>query len=450
MATGLSYKELFEVKILHHFFLDKVALHFEGLNQQEKRQILSKYNIHSAINIHPTDRTSGLLRGLQLIMKPTSSGFTILSRMSDGSDDQAFSDLQSPTKLTFCIQQKNPMLLNFSALPLIPGETSIYHFSNLNKPAYLHPCLSQRAPVFDGAAATEAAADGDPNTFAYFPGDLLTDSESAPTAIYEATRSTNNDIITAADWRVDSPAEPYDNATSYSEGAMVAFEDGGVQGLYQSINDTTGNNPSDTSNWTKLRNLPLHYVTVADKLSVFPRLFNYTLSAADITATFEVNDADNNTLLTEEFTSHEQQLTHQVDMRRLPEGKYSIAITNNADASVLLEAEFYLVDSLGSSANAFGIIDIYLGSDKGDYSVVDASNLITRRSFELRIKNRSTIWRYFNKDNEVVHESAFNPLTKYGFLNIPFNGNNLPNPDELVIKPEPTQYYSDIFLNTST
>ncbi len=450
MGTGLSYKELFEVKILHHFFLDKGAIHYEGLSQQEKLQILSKYNIHRALTILPTNRTSGLLRGLQLIMKPTPSGFTILSRVSDGSDDQAFSDLQSPTKLTFCIQQKNPMLLNFSALPLTTGEASIYHFSNLDKAAYLHPSLSQRAPVFDSAAASAAASDGDPNTFAYYPGDLLTNNESAPTAIYEATRSTNNNITTAADWRIDSPTEPYDNATNYSEGDMVTFEAGGVEALYQSINDTTGNDPSDTSNWTKLRNLPLHYVTVADKLNVLPRMFNYTFSAAAITATFEIKAADNNTIVTEEFTSHAQQLTHQVDMRTLPEGKYSITITNNADASVLLEADFYLMDSLASLANAFGIIDIYLGSDKGDYSVVNASNLITRRSFELRIKSRSTIWRYFNKDNEVVHESTFNPLTQHGFLNIPFNGNNLPNPDELVIKPEPTQYYSDIFLNTST
>lgn len=448
MSSGYKYKVLFEVRVLHHFLLDEATNHFEGMTKLGREKNLLHYSVLDLLDVFPTEPTIKTLSGNKLIFKKTQYGFLVAVRTDIDDDTLALADLRLDGKLSFYMKKKNSSFMNFSSLSLKAGATKTYYFNNRNKAALLHPSLTKIAPEFDSTAAANAAADGDPDTFAYYPGDILVDSNTAPTEVYEAVQSNNNDVTSSSDWRKDSPAAVYDNSITYNEGEVVSFTDSGTESLYQALSETTGNLPTDILNWEKLKDLPLHYVTTSDLIDILPRLYNFIYSSAGISSTIIVRDIDNNIVITDEFTSTAQNLTYQVDMRNLQEGKYSIEISDNAGPTTLLDQEFFLMNTNHSISETFGIIEIFLGSSHGQYSLVDASNVVSSNIFELRIKNRSTVWRYFDRSDTLVHESSFNPLTKKGYIAEQLNGNDLPNPDPHIIQPSSTQYYSDIYINS--
>ena len=77
MSYSIVYKELFRVKILHRYFLDKGIDEFRSMNKTEKEKQLSQYDFRTFLKIIPTIETMQQINGHNLVFKTLNSGFTV-------------------------------------------------------------------------------------------------------------------------------------------------------------------------------------------------------------------------------------------------------------------------------------------------------------------------------------------------------------------------------------
>lgn len=127
MSFSIIYKELFNVKILHHYFLDKGKKKFSSMSEEEQLKQLNNYDISSAINIVPTTRTLQKLMGHKLIFKTTGTGITVWSKVSDIDDKEPFIGLNENLFFTFLIKVNDAVFYNYTDLK----------FESTGKPYYI-------------------------------------------------------------------------------------------------------------------------------------------------------------------------------------------------------------------------------------------------------------------------------------------------------------------------
>jgi hypothetical protein len=85
----------------------------------------------------------------------------------------------------------------------------------------------------------------------------------------------------------------YTNGTAYSEGDRVHWSSGGNESIYEALEETSGNAPSDTSKWVKVIDLPVCYVNASDVKTKLENLYQYQFGAASLVYRFTVTDIQN-------------------------------------------------------------------------------------------------------------------------------------------------------------
>jgi len=128
-----SYQILFQVHILHHYWLDdgnvlfdtlpKDALERVALNLPERtptrEQHLRGYDVRQFLTITPTPTTVKSLSGLGCIFKNTALGFVVIAPNS--------SVLPQDLQFEFVLTVKNPDFFNYTALTIRPQPiTEVY------------------------------------------------------------------------------------------------------------------------------------------------------------------------------------------------------------------------------------------------------------------------------------------------------------------------------------
>ncbi|QIL74977.1 hypothetical protein [Hymenobacter sp. HDW8] len=69
-----GYQRLFEVRLLHHYWLDEGQTVFDALPEAERLQRLLTYDVRSFIPFAPTPATAKALQGLGGVFKSTALG----------------------------------------------------------------------------------------------------------------------------------------------------------------------------------------------------------------------------------------------------------------------------------------------------------------------------------------------------------------------------------------
>lgn len=129
MSYSIQYKELFGVKILHRYFLDKGTEEFRTMNDTQQRKQLENYDFRSFLKIAPTTETLQQLNGHNLVFKTLNSGFTVWSKVAENDNAEPFISLDDDLKFTFLLQIKDPVFYNYTDLKLEnPGK--LYYLSN--------------------------------------------------------------------------------------------------------------------------------------------------------------------------------------------------------------------------------------------------------------------------------------------------------------------------------
>jgi hypothetical protein len=403
MSFSIAYNILFEVKILHHFFLNRGDKAYDTMNDEEKADIMLKYDVRDFFDIKPTEDCKRILRSHNCLCKMTSNGIIAgLRAEPDGSQPPKFSSfmpLADDLKLTFLVSLRDMDFMNYTALPLKGNENRVYSFQNTTtgNPKKF-PALSTIPPIYK--AATE-----------YMPGDMLSDNALNQTKLFTAKLKTSNATSNATDWLKEQTAD----------------------------------------------NVTLQYVNSNDRYPIVRGTYLYKVTSAGVEPAVTVKTANGITITPEVMVLPGEFRSLQVDMRLFPDGFY-MAHVESADHLYQDDVAFYL---LQQRETPFGIIQLTVKSDDAAFNMVDAQGFLRSPVYELHFRNRFTHWRYagkkFNADS--VTDGPL-PLTRFGFIeNVKVKGkdgsfiDDLPNPSVSIIKtealtsPAERKFYSEIHIN---
>jgi len=151
IVTG--YKRLFEVRLLHHYWLDEGASLFDNLSESRRNKLLLLYDARNFLSVAPTKSTGEKLRGLKAVFKTTATGFLVaVSKTTKIADNEIFN---------FVITATDPAFFNYTALTLSknriyeihhPAEDKIYRFK-------------ENIPVFSNVTGASRGAGADKTLF---------------------------------------------------------------------------------------------------------------------------------------------------------------------------------------------------------------------------------------------------------------------------------------------
>lgn len=83
MSFEFSYGLLFEVTLLHNYFLNNAEETYESMSPTDKEKMIQKYSIDSFISITPTTETASIIRNHKLLFKKTKTGFCVYVKVKE-------------------------------------------------------------------------------------------------------------------------------------------------------------------------------------------------------------------------------------------------------------------------------------------------------------------------------------------------------------------------------
>ena len=128
MAFSTTYKQLFEVQILHNYFLNDGTLAFSLMNPADQKKRLKIYDILEFVNIIPTEDTIEKMRGHNLVFKTQKSGFSTYTKLKSGTQNTPFIVLPNNLTLKFIIKLKDAFFGNYTNLTTV--GTDVFYFGN--------------------------------------------------------------------------------------------------------------------------------------------------------------------------------------------------------------------------------------------------------------------------------------------------------------------------------
>jgi len=381
MGFTLTYKTLFEVKLLHHYFLNKAGDLFDNMSDADKSAVLRGYDVREFISIEPTADCARILSRYHLIYKNTPSGLIVGTRanQSAGKFFPAFA-VEDNLRFTFKVYFTDTFFSNYTALPLAKDRSAVYYFQNrkTNSPKKF-PHLTQFAAAFAGGET-------------YSSGEIVSDNAAAPTQLFIAKKISTN-APPHADWDNDD---------------LVAGK-------------------------------PLQYATRKDLLPVFIDSIRYNTNETSLNLTITIKNRSGDTITPKfETVTENDKSVALVDIHFLPEDFYTIKL-EDAGKPYTKEFSFY---RLSTPNNADTLIDIIVKSDDAAYNVTAGDCSLLESVYEFRLKIRSTVWRYLGEKFTNLPVSGPHPLTKKGLVDVTVNNkdgisvHDMPNPNVNMVKTE--------------
>ncbi len=408
MSITVTYNILFEVKILHHYFLNKGLDNFERMDESAKAEMMLKYDVREFFDIRPTAECQKNLDRHHCIFKATSTGIIVgMKAEPDGLNPlkcKPWPELDDELLFTFLVNLNEPNLLNYTALPLTGNSSQLYVFQNLTGP---------RAKAYPSLCTTPPAYVAGPD---YLPGDMVTDNPENPATLFTAMHKTSSLTANSKEWLAEERGDGY----------------------------------------------PVSYANLNDRHPVVRERMVYRVKTAGVKPTVVVKSASGTTvtpkttLVPVDLQPGEFQ-SIQIELGGLPEGFYSLHAESD-DHTYKDEVAFFL---LQQRQTPFGILQLQVKSDTTAYNMLDPEGFLLSPTYELRLRNRATHWRYVGKNfnaSSITHSSL--PLTRFGFIKqvkvTDKDGNevdDLPNPAVAMIKAEALSiaeeknFYSEIYIH---
>ncbi|HWD28602.1 MAG TPA: hypothetical protein VG387_15630 [Rhizomicrobium sp.] len=112
--TTSPYARLFEVRLLHHYWLDTGKTMFDALPAAGQAERLLTYDVRPILTVVPTAPTATLLMGLGCIFRPTGMGFIVAL--------PAGRAIPVDTVLGFVVTVADGGLFGYTALSLLPRD----------------------------------------------------------------------------------------------------------------------------------------------------------------------------------------------------------------------------------------------------------------------------------------------------------------------------------------
>jgi len=412
MSNSVIYRTLFEVKLLHHYFLNKGAEVYDTITKEtDKLKLFSNYDISEFLEIEPTHTCKKLLKQHRCIFKQTPSGFIIGIR-SIKKDNGSYTPLLKPVGsccFSFIVKFSDSFFINYTCLPLKrklnnPDEVInqldnlIYYCQNKTANSGMKfPFLTKMAPKFKTGEK-------------YSAGDILSDNDTDVTRLFIAKKITTQSPP-GSDWTDDK----------------------------------------------QVNNKPLQYAGVNDLQPIFNNLIRFNTQDDDVNPVVTVTDSLNKSIpVKTELVKDKTQSGNEVvvvltDIHLLDEGLYKIKYE---DAANSLDKSFSFY-RLRQDAVPDMLIDITTKSNNNAFSLMGAEDVLKEPTFEIRFRNRETQWLYKGanfSDNSITDPL---PLTRNGYVSATVKDKDdasvtdLPNPSIKMIKASYPDNTKDVYNTIS-
>jgi hypothetical protein len=102
MSQTIMYKSLFEVKIRHHYFLNKGEKEWDSMTTEERNNQEEKFDVREILDITPTMDCTKLLNAQNCVFRKTASGILVgIKAKPDSANAGKFKPFVSLTNETF-------------------------------------------------------------------------------------------------------------------------------------------------------------------------------------------------------------------------------------------------------------------------------------------------------------------------------------------------------------
>ena len=128
MSFNLTYGLLFEVTLLHSYFLNSGEDTYVGMTTEDKKKMLQKFDSDSFVTITPTVETNTQLRNYKMVFKPTKTGFRVYLKVKEDDEIDPFISLPADLKLDFIISINDYQFENYTNLEFVLNQ--MFLFSN--------------------------------------------------------------------------------------------------------------------------------------------------------------------------------------------------------------------------------------------------------------------------------------------------------------------------------
>nr|WP_294924185.1 hypothetical protein [uncultured Flavobacterium sp.] len=126
MSFSLTYGLLFEVTLLHNYFLNSGEDTYAGMSGGNKEKMLQKFNSDSFVTITPTVETNTRLRNYKMAFKSTKTGFRIYIKVKEDDETDPFISVPALLKLDFKISINDYQFENYTNLEFIPEQMFLF------------------------------------------------------------------------------------------------------------------------------------------------------------------------------------------------------------------------------------------------------------------------------------------------------------------------------------
>lgn len=128
MSFSITYKTLFNITVLHGYFLNNGIEEFNGMSLDKKKKILRQYKLDDSIEIIPTNETHLLLKKYHLVYRINKSEIKIEAKITPNDSSLPFVNIPLSLTLNFILKVKDSFFENYTDLNFIPNR--ILYLSN--------------------------------------------------------------------------------------------------------------------------------------------------------------------------------------------------------------------------------------------------------------------------------------------------------------------------------
>ncbi|MFD1614246.1 hypothetical protein [Gelatiniphilus marinus] len=153
MAFCTTYKQLFEIELLHDYFLNDGTTVFSTLSDTDKKERLKLIDISEFIDVIPSQDTIEKMAGHKIVLKKYKTGLSAYCKLENPAQNTPFIPLPSDLELTFIMKLSDPFFENYTELAI--GSTNIFFFGN-TKPSTEGSGFEYIAKSTDNTQVTDA------------------------------------------------------------------------------------------------------------------------------------------------------------------------------------------------------------------------------------------------------------------------------------------------------
>lgn len=128
MAFNTTYKPLFEIELLHDYFLNDGTVAFSTLSDTDKKKRLKLLDISAFIEVIPSQDTTDKMAGHKIVFKTHKTGLSAYCKLKASAQNTSFIPLPSDVALTFIMKVTDSFFENYTQLTT--GGPNIFYFGN--------------------------------------------------------------------------------------------------------------------------------------------------------------------------------------------------------------------------------------------------------------------------------------------------------------------------------